>query len=301
MGLTKLSKKKLYSKGDPLILIDADIISHKLGHVHNNKHYKAQDGHTEKYRKDIDKYCKDNKLVKSNVEVCIDPSPIKEVLADVDEFIISVQDNCKSQNIQCFLTVGRTFRHNIATISGYKWKRQVANTKPVHLIAIKDHFISKYDANYKKGLEADDLIGMANGPNTIIASTDKDFDTLMSNRYNWDLLKLYRVTGHDAMVNFYSMCLLGDDADCIPGLTGVGFRSVHVKRLGKMLSQKEMFHHVRSLYRKHYRLYADQFLKEVCSLLYILRGKTDEAPPHWMSYYGMIEEDIYKEAIKEFL
>jgi len=299
MALNKLENKTLYDgKKGVRILLDADIIAHKFAYVHENKYYKAQDGHTERYKNQIVKYCEDNKLVKSNVTVHREPSPPGEVLADIDEFLITITDNCQTNDMTCFLTLDKVYRHNIGTIVRYKWKRSVL-TKPAHLELVKDHFINKYDAKFQKGLEADDLIGMEVEPNTIIASTDKDFDTLACSRYNWDTLRLYQITKHTAMINFYQMVILGDAADCIPGIHGIGLKSKHVTCLPKIRLEKDIFMYILKLYKQYYRLYADQFLLEVCSLLYILRGDKFKLKtrPYWMEYYGLAEEDIYKKPL----
>ncbi len=308
MALTSLRMKEVYGKDEvsqkkPRLLIDADLIVYQLGHSHDNKQYVATDGHKERLKIRMNAYCKENDLRKDELVVSLDPSPIAEVYSDIDELIQLVAEVCKSKDISLYLTRGKTFRHNVGTIQEYKWRRKLT-PRPFHYKAIQDYLVDEYSATFQAGLEADDLIGMNATTSDIIASVDKDFDTFPNNRYNWRTGATTSVLSHQAYVNFYSMCLLGDKADDIQGLFGVGAQSAHVKKLRKMLTEKEMFTSVRYLYKKYFGRYADQFLIETCTLLYILRGPlfTKAKRPQWMTYYGfMTEEELIKDHMREFI
>ncbi len=284
----------MYGDGvQPKLLVDLDIVCRKFGHLHDNVYYTAQDGHKERYIKDIQTYTHEMQLLQNRITRNVDPSPIEEVTADIDEFLIRIQEACETQDVTYFITVGSCFRYNIATIRPYKGNR-LKSKKPFHYDTIYNYVKETYDPKYYEGLEADDLIGLAlNSDKSIVASTDKDFDTLCCIRYNWDTNRLYRVSEHDALANFYQMILVGDKADNIPGLYGQGPKSAAVKKVKAALTEKEMFNIVFALYKKYYNAYAETFMLEVCSLLHILRGDSFKSASYWQQYFGIIEKDIY--------
>lgn len=114
-------------------------------------------------------------------------------------------------------------------IPGYKQNRGA--TKPHWFYKIKQFIQSDPDfCQYaEQGIdnEADDLIGLAMSkdylnPGTIIASIDKDLDTLPGYHVNWDKYIFYTVDYDMSIYNFYRQVLMGDRIDNIIGLYGVG-------------------------------------------------------------------------------
>lgn len=224
-----------------------------------------------------------------------------------------------------FLTKGKHYRHRLATMLPYKGHREDLARNNVD--DIKDIFHKDFDAIYCTDWEADDAIateqwqdlltvGSEHGwddgqlrkhANTVIASRDKDLDTVPGWHYKWktkaqldrereesglteeelllhatpDKGTVYWVTVLESFQNFYKQMITGDSADNIKGLFGRGEKSDWVKQLNDMDNEQDMYDHVEDKYRKYYGNYADRFLKEVGRLLHMCRYKGDTwLPPH---------------------
>ena len=114
-------------------------------------------------------------------------------------------------------------------IPGYKQNRDA--TKPHWFYEIKQFIQSDpgFCQYVEQGIdnEADDLIGLAMSKDyfnsgTIIASIDKDLDTLPGYHVNWDKYIFYTIDDNLSIYNFYRQVLMGDRIDNIIGLRGIG-------------------------------------------------------------------------------
>jgi hypothetical protein len=134
-------------------------------------------------------------------------------------------------------------------------------------------------------LETDDEISRLHSTNgdTIIVSTDKDFLQLEGMHFNPNTKECYYVSCEEALRNFYKQVIIGDSADAIPGIYGIGEKSTHVRRLWSMTEEEDMFNLVLDLYKAHYRSYAQKFIKENLILLYLVRD--DYA--YWRDYFNL--------------
>lgn len=72
--------------------------------------------------------------------------------------------------------------------------------------------------------EADDLIGMSVGHDTVIVTVDKDLQQIAGLHYNPDKQKITVVDEDLAEYNMYLQILTGDSTDNYPGLKGIGDR-----------------------------------------------------------------------------
>ena len=103
--------------------------------------------------------------------------------------------------------------------------------------------------------EADDLIAIAmtENPDSIILSTDKDFDQLPGRHYNPTKQELYTVSEEDATRFLYEQILTGDRVDNIIGLKGVG--PVKAKKaLAGLDTELEMFNKCVEMYEDEARV-----------------------------------------------
>ena len=85
--------------------------------------------------------------------------------------------------------------------------------------------MSKYKAIISYGEEADDLIAKAAtkyGPNTVVASIDKDMLQIPCWHYNFGRDEWSQVDEWGGSKFFYTQILTGDAADNIKGIKGVG-------------------------------------------------------------------------------
>lgn len=143
---------------------------------------------------------------------------IGDILQEVDPY------GTKS-NQKYFLTGRGNFRHDIAKTAVYKGNRKDTE-KPIHLAAIRNYLITKYDAHISDGNEADDMIGiyanMHGYGNVVIVSVDKDFEQIPTTIFNPTKWTWKTVEPWGATKNFYKQILTGDRVDNIMGIMGVG-------------------------------------------------------------------------------
>lgn len=125
---------------------------------------------------------------------------------------------------EVYLTGKGNFRYDIAKSAPYKGNRKDVE-KPVHLSLCRDYLVDKWGAIVSEGEEADDLIGIAatkHGPDTVVASIDKDMLQIPCKHFNFTKGEWHDVTEFEGTKFFYSQILTGDRADNIMGLYKVG-------------------------------------------------------------------------------
>jgi 5'-3' exonuclease len=111
-----------------------------------------------------------------------------------------------------YLTGKGNFRNDIAVTAPYKGNRK-DKEKPVHLEAIR-----KY---------------------SIIVSLDKDFQQVPCRHYNFNKRELTSVTEQEGLLFFYRQIIMGDKADNIVGVYGIGDKKS--QKLLEGLTEIEMF------------------------------------------------------------
>ena len=123
-----------------------------------------------------------------------------------------------------YLTGKNNFRHQIAKTFVYKGNRKDVQ-KPLHLGHVRQYAIKKFGAIVSEGEEADDLIAIEatrNGPETVVASIDKDMLQIPCKHFNFGRNEWYDVDKWSGLKFFYKQILTGDTADNIVGLYKVG-------------------------------------------------------------------------------
>lgn len=125
---------------------------------------------------------------------------------------------------QVYLTGRGNFRHDIAKSHDYKGNRK-DTAKPIYLQDVREHMVKNWNAIVSEGEEADDLMAIEAtryGPDTIIASIDKDMMQVPCKHYNFGRDEWYTVDEWEGLQFFYKQILTGDSADNIIGLYRVG-------------------------------------------------------------------------------
>ena len=125
---------------------------------------------------------------------------------------------------EVFLTGSGNFRYDIAKSFPYKGNRSGVE-RPIHLSVTRERLISKWGAVVSEGEEADDLIAIAAtyyGPDTVVASIDKDMLQIPCRHFNFATGVWTTVTEFEGLRSFYKQILTGDRADNIIGLYRVG-------------------------------------------------------------------------------
>jgi len=140
----------------------------------------------------------------------------------VEDIMAATSFDLFSENYEMFITGKGNFRYDIQET--YKQNRS-GKPKPEHLPGLRDYLVEAYNAKVSVDQEADDDIATratALGPNAIIASIDKDFLQVPCWHYNLNRDTLVSVDLFEGLQFFYTQILMGDKADNIFGIKGVG-------------------------------------------------------------------------------
>jgi hypothetical protein len=247
------------------VLLDADMIAHEIGHLHDD------DGNLLEWGKMTD-------LVKGR--------------------FWSIYHKVEGSSINSFVSGGHTFRHDVASILPYKGNR--AGDDRHCADAIKKYLVDELNAYDCIEYEADDALAMAmwdeyeqlstkykgdefliaKHMEQVIASRDKDLNTVAGWHWVWALKnkvqKLpYFITRVMAHRFFYGQMLMGDTVDNIKGLYNVGEKSRWVKDLEFLENEEDMHLHVYDKYQKYFGQLARSFFKETGQLLHLWRKPND--------------------------
>lgn len=251
--------------GDRL-LVDGDIVA-----------YHAASAIEYPYRKDL-KIKADKSLPKKIREEVEDRfTDAHDIISETMSTIIL--DNW-SAGYKVFLTGTGNFRHEFSKNHTYKANRK-GTQKPVLLPHCRDFLITKYGAVVSYNEEADDLIAIEAASmdynNCIVASTDKDFLQLPCHNYNWRKGVWIKPTPEEALVFLYKQMLMGDSADNIKGVKGIGVKTAE-KLLVGLTDEQDLYNKCLSIYKEH-GMTEDELI-ENARMLY-LRRKPNEVwePP----------------------
>ena len=124
---------------------------------------------------------------------------------------------------------------------------------PKYLQDCKQFLIDNWNTELCEGYEADDALGTMQTKETIICTIDKDLDMIPGDHYNWVKNESYTISEVDGLRNFYKQLLIGDKADNIFGVAGIG--TVKAERIiGPLDYEEDMYKVVSELYDDPKRL-----------------------------------------------
>ena len=153
------------------------------------------------------------------------PKDAEEKIEILLDFVLEeTLDFVTPDQYEVYLTGSTNFRFDIAKSYPYKGNRK-ASEKPIHLRHVRDYMINKFNAIVSEGEEADDLIAIEAtrcGPNTVVASIDKDMLQIPCWHFNFNKKEWTQVNQWGGNLFFYTQVLTGDAADNIKGLRGIG-------------------------------------------------------------------------------
>ncbi len=158
---------------------------------------------------------------------------LQEVSADAFRFFLSGPNN---------------FRYKI--YPQYKANRNRSQT-PRHLNVCRDVLVKEFAAEVTIGYEADDALGIAQcaaeAGSSIICSIDKDLKQIPGDHYNFVKKEFDDIPANRAIRAFYESMLIGDRADNIKGVSGIGLAKAP-KFLEGCKTEQELFDTVRGFY-----------------------------------------------------
>ena len=158
------------------------------------------------------------------------------------------------------------------------YKANRTQPMPVHLDVVYNFVESKFPVDKVAGMEADDALSIRANQlkDFVIVTIDKDLDTVGGWHYNPITRNKYMVTPEAAEHYFYCQILMGDKADNIIGLDGVGPVSAD-KMLAGCSSSKDMWEVVVREYVKRCRPIHEAVMN--AKLLHMLRTSDDVWEP----------------------
>lgn len=194
--------------------------------------------------------------------------------ARADEMVQNILQTVEATSYELWLSGPKNFRYSI--YPEYKANRLGAY-RPKYERDVKDHLVREWSANWSDGCEADDMVGVRQTNDSIIAHIDKDINMIPGWHYNWPLIRKgkviregtkYFVSPEDADRWFYTQLLMGDrGTDNIPGVQGIGPKKA--EKLIAKTPQEEWFNVVREAYS------FDPAMKMNAQVLWIWRKEND--------------------------
>lgn len=167
-------------------------------------------------------------------------------LARARDLMERILSRVGADSFTVFLSGGDNFRKEIDP--QYKANRK-DQARPKWLDACREYLVAEYNAQVTDGIEADDALGIAqvyserqvdkdwdviSGEETIICSLDKDLLQIPGKHYQWDISgvsasgrwekpeQFYDITPEEGLKRFWTQMLVGDVADNITGVVGIG-------------------------------------------------------------------------------
>ena len=120
---------------------------------------------------------------------------------------------------QLYLTGANNFRKTINP--QYKANRK-DKPRPKWLEAVREALVLDWSASITDCIEADDAMGIAQTDSTVICSLDKDMLMIPGRHYNWVKDLWTGVTPELGLKFFWKQMIMGDVADNIQGIRGLG-------------------------------------------------------------------------------
>lgn len=155
-----------------------------------------------------------------------EPTKTKEYREDLetaikraDELLFRILAECDTDDYVGFLSGEENFRKLL--YPAYKANRDHVR-RPEHLQPVREFLVSEWRARVVQGYEADDAIGIAYSDPGIICSIDKDFRQIPGRHYNFVTYQMDQLNPTQADHHFWCSMLIGDRADNVPGIPGIG-------------------------------------------------------------------------------
>ena len=178
--------------------------------------------------------------------------------ARLDEMVEKTLARLNTREYIFFLSGSDNFRYRVNP--EYKANRKDA-VDPEHRDALKLYAMQKWNAKLVHGMEADDALAIeqmrsdptGDYPETIICTIDKDLNMVPGPHFNFVKDIIYFVSYKEAERFFWEQLLIGDKADNVIGIAGIG--PVKAKRaLDGCTNSYEMFEVVRNIYNDDERM-----------------------------------------------
>jgi len=168
----------------------------------------------------------------------------------MDELLKDILEAVQATEFQIYLTASNdttAFRKQV--YPEYKGNRKAP--RPVHYEKLREYLVAVHGASISTTIEADDAIGIdsRNTPNCIIVSIDKDLLQIPGKHYNFVKREFKEVNEYEGLYFFYKQLLMGDKADNIKGIDGIGEKKAErILNTAEDFTEEEWFRVVREAY-----------------------------------------------------
>jgi len=221
----------------------------------------------------------DGDIIVYSVGFASEGDPVAFVLSSVNSMIDDIVEACGADTYTVLLTGSGNYRQQTATIAPYKGNRK-DSAKPEFYDEIRQHILHNKNGELIEGEEADDQLGIrAVQHNHIIATLDKDLDTVPGVHYNWRKQITYTVSETEAMHFFYTQLLTGDATDNIPGMFKMVGRRASKKIKEGLLECSTPY----DCYRYVYDQYAEGY-----EAVGMCLDERDEVVTRWLTEIGQL-------------
>jgi 5'-3' exonuclease len=164
------------------------------------------------------------------------------------------------------------------------YKAHRTQERPAFLEDCREYLVKTWGAKVTEGIEADDAIGIeatacfAEGTAFICCSLDKDFRQIPGHHHSWEIsgtvngkswtkpAETVFVSPLDGLRNFYKQMLIGDPADNVTGVVGIG-KVKAAKLIDPLHTEEDMARAVIAFYDSEERYELNR------KLLWILRNE----------------------------
>jgi len=182
-------------------------------------------------------------------------------------------ENVGAERYRVFLTSTDKSNYRFDIDPAYKSNRKVE--KPKHYELLRNHMINQHKAEVIFGMEADDKLGIEQTSDTVLCSNDKDMLQIPGKHYNIVKKELFEVTPTEGLQFFYKQILMGDNADFIQGIKGIGPKKAD-KIIDPLINEWDMYTEVLGIYKKYHPEDALTRVIKAGQLLKIKQSETEE-------------------------
>lgn len=260
-------------------LIDGDILKYQMGWAVQKTHWTHQ-GTGESFENKtaakkwyaevfLDDFDEDEWEVKELIE------PWENCRWLIDNKIGEIMYATEADEAVVCLSPHKCFRDELATIQEYKGNRP--DKKPTYAEKIVQHLETEYNAVKGNNLEADDVLGLLQTPDTVICTIDKDLKMIPGANYNFNTGEYSIIDVEDADRWFFVQLIAGDSTDNIKGIPGMGIKKAE-NFVDTFSDDLELLvSEITDLYETHYPGEGEEAMHETAALVWILRkGETPE-------------------------
>lgn len=263
-------------------LIDLDIITYRAGFSgQKTRHQYSGEKSTYLFDRGITKTQaidelknKGEVLIDDNWTECIEVERIEIVLHNAKTMISAILKETEANDYMGYLSSSEMplTRASYATIQPYKGNRKTF-LKPYYYNEIREYLQNNYKCRTVMHIEADDALAADQTEDTIICSIDKDLLQIPGKHYNFVKKEFQDITELEGHRNLYKQVLMGDRADNIPGIMGIGEVKAN-KILKTCHSQSQIHQTVAKMYLNTFESGQERF-SEILKLCYLLREYKD--------------------------